>query len=206
MNTILLRQWFFLSTVMGLIMPHISLAEMNNNELAEPQRYFWYDGDEKRSVWVNPELMAEFKMQTETKIQSNSFDMKNKINTSASFVGFLKTENNDASTKAFERSLNKNTNSQFSPVLHDGTPTSGIKRALPGHVLVQMKLDWSPEEINAWFEAHDLIVIKPLTFAPNAFLIQTKPGLDSLYTANRIYETGEVVLASPNWWQEMIAQ
>lgn len=186
-------------------MPHISLAEVNNDEPAKPQRYFWYDGDEKRSVWVNPKLIAEFKIQTETKVQSNSFDTKNKMNTQSSFVRFLKTENNDASSKSLGRSLNKGTNSQLSPVLHDNSSIFGIKRALPGHVLVQMKFDWSQEKIDTWFEKHDLIVIKPLTFSTNSFLIQTRPGLGSLETANRIYETGEVILASPNWWQEMVA-
>jgi len=69
-----------------------------------------------------------------------------------------------------------------------------------------MKPDWSQKEIEAWFDAHALTVIKPLTFAPNTFLIQAESGLDSLKTANRIYETGDVVLASPNWWQEVVAR
>ncbi|NOY71897.1 MAG: hypothetical protein GXP14_05895 [Gammaproteobacteria bacterium] len=204
MNTTLLRRLFFLSTVMGLIMPHISLAEVNNDKPAEPQRYFWYDGDEKRSVWVNPELIAEFKVQTEANAQLKSLDTTKKINTQLPFVRFLKIEADDTSIQAVGKSVNEGDNSQFSPVLHDAASISGIKRALPGNVLVQMKFDWSQEKIEAWFEKYNLIAIKSLTFAPNAFLIQTQSGLDSLDIANRIYETGDVVLASPNWWQEMV--
>ncbi len=209
MNKILLRKRFFVIVLMGLMVSHVSFAmsstsKANKGELSESQRYFWYDGDEKRAVWVNPKLMAEFKIQPETSAQSRSLDTTKKINPQPLFVRFLKTE--DASRNAVGRSLSTDTNSQFSPVLHDGALISGIKRALPGNVLIQMKPDWSQEEIEVWLEEHNLTVIKPLTFAPNAFLIKTKLGLDSLNTANRIFETGDVVLASPNWWQERVAR
>ncbi len=209
MNTILLHKWVFLSIFMGLMIPHVSFAksstlDVNKGELTESQRYFWYDGDEKRSVWINPELMAEFNVKPETSTQLKSLNTTKKINAKPSFVRFFKID--DESIKATGRSLNTGTNSQFSPVLHDVASMSATKKALPGNVLVQMKPDWGQGKIEAWFEEHDLIVIKSLTFAPNAFLIQTSSGLDSLNTANRIFETGDVVLASPNWWREMVAR
>ncbi len=209
MNIILLRKWVFLGIVMGLV-PQISsamssTAEVNKEELTEPQHYSWYDGDEKRSVWANPKLMAEFNLQPETRVQLKSLYAAKEIDTPSPYVRFWEIKG-DISTQAVARSLKGGASSHLSPVLYDSASISGMKRALPGNVLVQMKPDWSQEQIDAWFEAHDLIVVKPLTFAPNTFLIQTGSGLDSLETANRIYETGDVVLASPNWWQEMVAR
>ncbi len=210
MNKILLRQCVFVSMVIGLAVFQVSWAmssnpDVNAKRLAEPAHYFWYDGDEKRSVWVNPKLMAEFKLQPETSTQLQLRYAAKEIDTPSSFVRLWKIES-DLSTKTVARSLNKDVGSQLSPVLHDSASISGAKRALPGNVLVQMRADWSMGQIESWFEMHDLIMIKPLTFAENSFLIESSSGLDSLNTANRIYETGDVVLASPDWWQEMVAR
>ena len=212
MNIICLRKWFFLSVVLGLIVPHVSLAMSSTKGVdkrsttTELEHYFWYDGDEKRSVWVNPELIAEFNVQTEKNTQLSASDVTKKANTQAVFVRFLNIGEEGVTTQRIEKGINQNNNTRISPVLHDVASTSGVKKALPGNVLVQMKPDWSQEKINSWFEGHGLTAIKSLTFAPNTFLIQTKPGLDAIDTANRIYETGDVILSSPNWWQERVAR
>ncbi len=210
MNIILLRKWAFVSIIMGLMVLHSGLSvssssKMGEAGLAELPHYFWYDGDRKKSVWVNPELIAEFKLKPETSAQLRSLYAAKEVDVKSPYIRLWKIKDH-TSTKAVARSLKSGTDSNLSPVLHDTASTHGVKRALPGNVLVQMKPDWSQKEIEAWFDAHALTVIKPLTFAPNTFLIQAESGLDSLKTANRIYETGDVVLASPNWWQEVVAR
>jgi hypothetical protein len=34
------------------------------------------------------------------------------------------------------------------------------------------------------------------------FLVPTRPGVEALDVANRLYETGELVACTPNWWRE----
>ncbi len=212
MNTVLLRKWAFVNVIIvlmvfcsGLSMSSSSNSKAGASESAELQRYFWYDGDRKKSVWVNPELIAEFQLKPETKVQLKSLYAAKEVDAPSPYIRLWKIKDY-TSSRAAARSFKGYVNSQLSPVLHDTPSTHGAKKALPGNVLVQMRADWSQEEIKVWFDLHDLVVIKPLTFAPNAFLIQTESGLDSLKTANRIYETGDVVLASPNWWQKMVAR
>lgn len=194
-------KWFFLSLIMGLITPHLSFAmsattKATNNEVtktetkAKLQHYFWYDGNQKRTVWANPDLVAEFN----SSAQSNTENSAQKINIPPTFIQFLTIET--------DKTTLKSTGKQRSPVLHSSASISGAKKALPGNVIVQMKPSWTAEQINTWFEKQNITAIRPLTFAPNAFLIQSNAGLESLNLANRLYETGDVVLASPNWWQE----
>jgi len=216
-NTILLRQLVAVCTfmVMGFVVPTVSLAMGSDKEsekvnsqadINEQSHYFWYDGDQKRSVWVNPKLVAEFNPKPETSTQLKSlYGAEDIAIQSSSYVRFWALDSEtlkDAVVENHKREIN----SQLSPVLHDSASTSGTKKALPGNVLVQMKPEWSQAQIDTWFKEQRLIVIKPLTFAPNAFLVQSEPGLESLNTANRIYETGDVILASPNWWQEVYPQ
>ncbi len=194
-------KWLFLSLIMGLTTPHLSFAmsastKATSNEAAKTkteaklQHYFWYDGNQKRTVWANPDLVAEFNRSA----QSNTESSAQKIKTSPTFIRFLTIETDNTTLKS--------TGKQLSPVLHSNASISGAKKALPGNVIVQMKPSWTAEQINTWFEKQNITAIRPLTFAPNAFLIQSNAGLESLNLANRLYETGDVVLASPNWWQE----
>ena len=198
-------KWIFLSLIVGLSTPHISFAMSSATKTtandpakaeteAKLQQYTWYDGDQKRSVWVNPELLAEFSDSTQTSEQSSTESSSKKVNTAPTFVRFLTIKSDTTALKSTEK--------QQSPVLHSTASLSGAKKALPGNVIVQMKPDWTMDQIHTWFQQQNITAIKPLTFAPNAFLIQSNAGLESLNLANRLYETGDVVLASPNWWQE----
>jgi len=217
MNARILHQLVVVSMMMviGFIASNMSLAiaseknlerEQSNTALPDQSPYFWYDGDQKRHVWVNPKLVAEFNPKTEMSTQLMTFyEAKNLPTQSSSYVQFWELDSKEMKISVLERSMEQ-ANGQLSPVLHDSASTSGTKKALPGNVLVQMKPEWSQYQMNAWFKEHRLVVIKPLVFAPNTFLIQTGPGLESLNTANRIYETGDVILASPNWWQDVYSQ
>ncbi len=198
-------KWIFLSLIVGLSTPHISLAMSSATKAtandpaksetkAKLQQYTWYDGNQKRSVWLNPELLAEFRSTTPATNQSNTEPSSKKANTTPTFIRFLAVKSSATALKSTDQHL--------SPVFHTTASLSGTKKALPGNVIVQMKPDWTIDQIHTWFQQQNVTVIQPLTFAPNAFLIQSNAGLESLNLANRLYETGDVVLASPNWWQE----
>ena len=76
-------------------------------------------------------------------------------------------------------------------------------RLLPGNVIVHLNPAWNQGTIQNWLNAKKLVAVEQLEFGPNIFLIKTGAGLEALETANRIYESGEVVAAYPNWWVEM---
>lgn len=93
-----------------------------------------------------------------------------------------------------------------SPVYAQGSTRAGRLMALPGGVLVKFKPEWSRAQIDAWLAARGLVAGHPLNFGVNWFLVQTAPGAASLAAANAIYESGEVLSASPNWWMQTSAK
>jgi hypothetical protein len=53
-----------------------------------------------------------------------------------------------------------------------------------------------------WSVAQRLLILEKLGGIKNTYLIESEPGLASIATANRIYESGQVVSSTPNWWKE----
>ena len=91
----------------------------------------------------------------------------------------------------------------YSPVLHDSSSASGRMRALPGNIIVYFNPLWDAATVNNWIAARKLEVVRKLEIGANVYVIKTAPGLDALDIANSLYLSGEVVSASPNWWEEM---
>lgn len=90
----------------------------------------------------------------------------------------------------------------FSPVFRDGLGGGGRMRALPGNVIVTLNPNWSQAQIERWVTDHHLVMLRQMQNAPHVLLIKSEPGMSSLQVANELYESGEVVAASPNWWNE----
>lgn len=164
---------------------------------------YTYDGDVKRTLWTNPALLVEF---------APDRTRKATLLSSGSVVGEPREEHRGvrlwplasvADPDRLARSSNLALGSEaFSPVLHTANAAGTPKRALPGGVLVTLADDWSAAQIAAWLAGHDLTVERELPTGNNAFLVASPAGLASLELANRLFESGEVVAASPNWWHE----
>jgi len=201
---------FISAMIFGFSMFHTTTAiaftknAPTGNGLSDQQRYTWYDGDKQRSIWLNPNLLAEFNPKDESRSQLKSLFSATDISKKPSkSIRWWKLDGAVSSKQALKNLKSTKSTGHFSPVLHDSASSSASKRLLPGNVIVVLDPAWDQATAKAWFEAQNVVVIEALGFTENAFLIKTEAGLDALNTANRLYETGEVKLASPNWWKEI---
>ena len=182
-----------------------TLTKSNTEKLAPlSQSYTWYDGNRAQQVWLNPNLLAEFNPSArgESAVKSVS-------------PGAAPLTTKRARTRVRLWQLNNNGNATvrsltvtyprgaYSPVFHDSSSASGRMRALPGNVIVYLNPLWDAATVNNWIAAHKLEVVRKLEIGVNVYVIKTAPGLDALDIANSLYLSGEVVSASPNWWEEM---
>jgi hypothetical protein len=186
------------------------------------QAYTWHDGKRERTVWLDPQLLAEFK--TGKKLASNSAasDAGNAsaapsvkaVDAQASAVGKATggvqlwrmsagTPSDQAAQNLTTESATGATPAGYSPVLRDSPSTAGRMRALPGNIIVYLNPDWDRAAVDAWALRRQLEIINKLEIGKNVYVIKTQPGLAALTLANALYQSGEVVAAMPNWWQEI---
>lgn len=172
------------------------------------QSYTWYNGEVKRTVWLNPRLVAEFNPGPETESplrQSYGTVAKALPASSRAYVRFWELPSGNA--EAAVRSLTKShPASRLSPVFHDVSSPGGSKRALPGDVIVAFNPSWELPQVNEWISARGLEIVKKLSAGPQVYVLKTAPGIEALETANAIYESGDVMFAMPNWWEELVTR
>jgi len=212
MNKFSIRSVFVLAVLMpGLIFLNSVYAMGSksalNKQLALQQPYVWYDGDQKRTVWLNPRLVAEFgsnsKSQSALKMAYSSAE---EIPARHGSIRLWRLANTVAAKAAIRNLKSSPANSTYSPVLHDGPSSSGRMRALPGNIIVHLDPSWGQDLIDGWLSQNKLEVVKKLNIGPNIFVIETAPGLAALELANRLHDAGEVVAAYPDWWKEVVTR
>lgn len=95
-----------------------------------------------------------------------------------------------------------------SPVYREGNSPAGRLMALPGGVLVKFKPEWSRARIDAWLAQRALAVERALPIAGGGqwFAVATPSGAPALDTANALFESGDVLAATPNWWRQTRAR
>ena len=83
---------------------------------------------------------------------------------------------------------------------------SGSMMTLPGGVLLVLAEQWDQRRINTFFATNSIAKgsIEAMDFAPNAFFIDTAPGLPSLELANALAAEDGVVISSPNWRRQVV--
>ena len=83
---------------------------------------------------------------------------------------------------------------------------SGSIMTLPGGVLLVLDEQWDQRRINTFFATNSIAKgsIEAMDFAPNAFFIDTAPGLPSLELANALAAEDGVVISSPNWRRQVV--
>ena len=169
------------------------------------QQYYWYDGSQKTPIWLNPGLIAEFNPNP-----AGQAAVKKKL------PGVILHSKQPPSMRLWQieagvepvsttRSLNEShPEVRISPVLHDGPSGSSRMRALPGNIIIYMDPKWDEKTVNKWADSHNLTIVKKMGVGRNAYIIKTGPGIAALETANSIYESGEVLAAFPDWWEEVV--
>lgn len=169
------------------------------------ESYYWYDGDQRREVWLNPNMIAEFNPGPAGRAAIKGLipGAKRFSKKPLPMVRLWQVEAPDGTVESVRMIIKKFPAGRFSPVFHDTSSSSGRMRALFGNIIVYLRPEWDEATVSNWAKSHGLEVIKRLKIGKNAYLIKTEPGMAALETANSIYESGEVVAAFPDWWQEV---
>lgn len=188
--------------------------------VALKQSYTWNDGKTEHTVWLDPQLLAEFKTGKKTvagSTQATPAAAPKTVNAKASAVGKPKggaqlwhmgtgMSSDQVAQSLMAKSAGNAASGRYSPVFRDGSNASSKMRALPGNVIVRLNPLWGQAEVDAWAAKAQLEVVNKLAIGPNAYVIKTQPGLASLTTANALSQSSGVMSATPNWWTEMVAK
>jgi hypothetical protein len=158
----------------------------------------YYDGAAKRKLWLSDDLVAEFDPSDAGR------DTVLRADPSAKEV-----EQTQKGVRIWRvraglgaAGIGRGATLRVSPVLHEGPSPGMPMRALPGGVVATFQADWTRERIDAWLAARSLRVESEVSAEAHMFLVATPPGLDAIRIANELHETGELVDATPNFWQQ----
>jgi len=166
--------------------------------------YHYFDGDKKITIFLQPELLAIFnRSQTQSETKARSVDASARLLAGGSEVHIFK-----ISAKGAVDSLRQGVvpgslknDGSASPVFSDAR-SGGMKRALPGGVIVSLNPLWNDKQVASWANSLGLEIIQKLNITGNYYALKTAAGIQSLLKANELKARPEVLLALPNWWSE----
>lgn len=154
---------------------------------SESGAYIWYDGGKPRSLQLDRSLLADFSSQAEAGqqpvVRSNGIRIWR--------------QQEQAATRAL-------VGGKTSPVFRDSE--GGTMRALPGNVIVRLDPSWTEPQLAAWLKENSLTELRRLPIGRNILVVFSPPGLPALDLANRLQESGKVVSAQPEWWEQRSAR
>lgn len=164
------------------------------------QSYTWYDGNKPRTVYLNPKLVAEFDVADEAQSQvARTVDAKPVARKGV--VRIWEVEGGAERAIASVRAATPR--AEVSPVFHDNNTDAGRMRALTGNIIVYLDPQWGEVAVEQFLARNNLVLVKKLEIGPNIFVVKDSPGLAALEKANALYQSGEVIAAFPEWWQEV---
>lgn len=146
-------------------------ANAGDSALKTSGEPFWYDGEHRKPLRVDPELVIDFR------------------NAKPDF------EKRDPAGLGGEKS--DELASGVSPVLRD---PNGEARALPGGVIVRLRDADLADPRKALADA-GLEPVRPIDPQQRTWLVDSPAGLESLALANRLHESGRFEAVTPNWWR-----
>lgn len=164
------------------------------------QSYVWYDDGHPKTVWMNPELIAEFDGAASESAVKKALPNAREIPQRSRAVRIWQIDS--GAEKAIAKVRTMPGAGKVSPVFHDGPSASGRMRAAPGNVIVYLDPKWDQARVDNWVARNKVEIVKKLEIGDNIYVIKTGPGLEALQTANALRQSGEVVRAFPDWWQE----
>jgi hypothetical protein len=174
-------------------------SERPVNDLTRSVEY--YDGDERRTLWISDELIAEV-APTEAgraAVLELDADAEERPTRQQGMRLWRMRPAQGAEAAAKHMSREK---LRFSPVLHDSASSTSPLAALPGGVVATFPVSWQRARIDTWLAARQLRIAEEVVADANMFLVETPPGLEAVTIANQLHETGELVSCTPNLWRE----
>ena len=160
--------------------------------------YYWYDGARKRTIHLDPELIAQFDAGAAP--AKGMMPGLEPAGETGDGVRLWRAGDGGNSISASAKAA-KGSGGKFSPVFQNRGGRG--RRALPGGVIVTFDSAMSDEACAAWIAARGLTVRSKLTKGRQIYVLDTPAGMKSLEVANSLHESGEVESASPNWWTEV---
>ena len=168
------------------------------------QSYIWYDGDRERTVWLDPALLMEFNSSDGAQSPLRKLLPGAKLHSTVGKNSRIWNLGNGVDPQvALQNLRTRKTIEKYSPVFHESPSSLSHKRALPGNMIVYLKPEWTQKEVDQWIKKNRLQVLQKMSFGPYVYLIHTPEGLDSLKQANQLYQSGEVLAATPEWWEDL---
>ena len=150
---------------------------------AAPGNYVWYDGGKPRQLQLDSTVTAEFGDRAEAGgepvLRGNGVRIWR--------------QQDQAATRAAAGGA-------ASPVFRDSE--GGAIRALPGNVIVRLDQSWNAQQVADWLKENRLSEVRRLPIGGNVLVLSSPPGLASLELANRLQQSGQVVSAQPEWWEQ----
>lgn len=178
-------------------------AAVSAGASTQDSSYVWYDGDQPRRAWLDPDLLATFDApdpSTEQAIRSIS-PQAEALPPGQAGIRLWRIPAQGAATARNLHALEPDI--ETSPVLRDGPGKNAAMRALPGGLILHLNPNWTEAAAYDWLLTQHLQPVKKLAFGRNVFLIETEAGLEALHLANRLRQRDGVIAAAPNWWQEL---
>ena len=172
------------------------------------QKIYWYERGIKKYSWMATDEFALF-LEKKKKIEKSFASRLNQHFPDAletkknSFVRFLKTRSFVGKKRFMER-LDK---AQGLPGIHQISPVfyrspskkTDEQMVLSGEIIVQFPKSFTDTQIQAIEQVQGLKRLKLFDFTNNTFKYWVGHGLKSLNIANRLFESGKVKYAYPNW-------
>lgn len=198
----LLLGLFVSSATWALERPQINAAQPAGNALT--QSYTWNDGERDHTVWLNPNVVAEFnpgKASAAAVIRQDAGAKELPLKRPQRGVKLWQMNNaNNSVVRGVTSSVPA---AKFSPVFHNGPSSDSSMRALPGNVVIHLDPAWNQAAVDKWIKQRNMQVIKKLNVGKNIIVIKTNSGMEALDVANTLRQSGEVKAAYPDWWEEV---
>jgi len=135
----------------------------------------WHDGRQTRGLWLDPTREAEFATRGGGTVQP----------------------------KQAPQAATQPSQAQRSPLFFDNPALNGTPRALPGGVLVELKVPTETNAARLQLESDGLTPVRAIV-GDRIWLVASPPGLAALELANRLQQGGRYASAQPNWWQPRV--
>ncbi|MBV0881765.1 hypothetical protein KTQ42_21025 [Noviherbaspirillum sp. L7-7A] len=150
---------------------------------AAPGNYVWYDGGKPRQLQLDSTVVAEFGDRAEA--GGEPLMRGNGVR--------IWRQQDQAATRAAAGGA-------ASPVFRDSQGSA--MRALPGNVIVRLDPSWSGQQVDDWLRENRLSEVRRLPIGGNVLVLSSPPGLAALELANRLQQSGQVLSAQPEWWEQ----